>query len=184
MPEQVYWVKKIGNKIEKVLFDPINFFKRYKTENFTEILVYYCTLALIPALLTPLSTAAFPMLMKAITIPLPTAYLTFALMVYTLSIFGILITSAVYHALIWIVGGRKGIIKTFAAVVYASTPSLILGWIPMIGIIVSLWSLILTIVGLSKLHKISYWRSGFAVILLPLIIFFALFLLIFWPLIF
>lgn len=163
-------LKEIVKKIEKVLFDPINFFKDYKKEkeDFGEIIIYYVILSIIPAILGSIST--FPMLRGLMGLVIPRAYAALIFLVYIFSILGMLIGAGVTHLFVWIVGGRKGILKTIAAVIYASTPSLLFGWIPVVGVITSFWTLALTIIGVSKLHKISYLRSIFAIILLPFII--------------
>ncbi len=76
------------------------------------------------------------------------------------------IISAVYmHIWVYIVGGREGITETWKAVIYAATPSLLLGWIPVIGFVVGIWSLVLTIIGIRELQQISTGKAVLAVII-------------------
>jgi len=81
----------------------------------------------------------------------------------------ILIVAILMHIFIVIVGGRKGIEQTFKVVFYAMTPGFLFGWIPVIGIIANLWSLVLEVIGIRELHEISTARAVLAVFL-PLII--------------
>ncbi len=67
-------------------------------------------------------------------------------------------------------GGTKDIEQTIKTVMYASTPFLLLGWIPFIGIFGALWSFILWIIGVKELHEISSGRAAAAVILAALVI--------------
>jgi hypothetical protein len=58
-------------------------------------------------------------------------------------------------------------------VIYGSTPRLLLGWIPFLGILFALWSLVLCVLGVRELHGISTGKAAVAVvvaILIPLII--------------
>ena len=128
---------------------------------------------MVPSLINPLLLITFYSAFRSFILPLPILYLTLALMTYVFGVIGMLIVSTIYHGLVLLVGGRKWI-KTFAAVVYSSTPSLLLSWVPIIGFLAYVWSLILLVIGLAKIHKISYWRSAVAVILLPVILLFGL----------
>jgi len=57
---------------------------------------------------------------------------------------------------------------------YGSTPSLLLGWMPFIGFIFGIWSMIVSIIGVRRLHEISTGRAVLAyllgAIIIPLII--------------
>ena len=77
---------------------------------------------------------------------------------------------AIQHVFVLIVGGEKGFDQTIKAVLYGSTPNLLIGWIPLIGgIIGGIWSLILYMIGIRESHKISNRRAILAV-LLPIIV--------------
>lgn len=82
---------------------------------------------------------------------------------------GIFISGIILHIFVYIVGGRRGLDQTLKTVLYASTPELLLGWIPIIGIFVGIWSLILEILGIRELHEISTGRAILAV-LLPIVV--------------
>ena len=69
----------------------------------------------------------------------------------------------------YIVGGRKGIAQTIKTSIYASTPWLIIGWIPYIGDIAWLWGLVLMVIGIRQLQEITTGKAVLA-IFLPIII--------------
>lgn len=90
------------------------------------------------------------------------------------------IFAAWLHLWVSLFGGRKGIMQTFKTIMYGNTPHLLLGWIPFIGIIFILWSLVLGIFGIRELQEISTVKAiliiAIAVIIpFTLIILFAVF---------
>jgi len=87
------------------------------------------------------------------------------------------------HIWVYLVGGRKGLTQTFKALMYGATPSLLLGWISLLGffapiwviwaLIVEIWALIVEIIGIRQLHEISTGKAVAAVILaiiIPLVV--------------
>ena len=66
-------------------------------------------------------------------------------------------------------GGKNGLLQTIKAVIYGDTPSLILGWIPIINVIAMIWSLIVGVIGVRQLHGLSTGKAVLAVILAILI---------------
>ena len=86
---------------------------------------------------------------------------------------GTLILSAWIHLWVYLLGGRRGILRTVTAIAYGSTPSLILGWIPFLGIIFALWSLVLGVLGIRELQALSTAKAILAIalaLMIPLII--------------
>ena len=86
---------------------------------------------------------------------------------------GALIFGAWLHLWVYIFGGRLGIWQTIKTVMYGSTPSLLFGWIPFIGFVFTLWSLVLGILGISELQEISSLKATLAValaVMIPLIL--------------
>ena len=63
---------------------------------------------------------------------------------------GMLVFAAWVHLWVYVVGGRYGVMQTVNALFYGSTPSLLLGWIPFVGIIFSLKSLLLCVLGVGE----------------------------------
>ena len=84
-----------------------------------------------------------------------------------------LIFAAWVHLWVYIFGGRKGIMQTVNAIIYGHTPRLLFGWIPVIGFIFTLWSLVLNIFGIRELQEISGVKATLALaiaIIIPLAI--------------
>ena len=82
---------------------------------------------------------------------------------------GTLVFGAWLHLWVYVFGGRQGIWQTIKTVMYGSTPSLLLGWIPFIGFVFTLWSLILGILGTGELQEISSLKAILAVALAVMI---------------
>ncbi len=99
------------------------------------------------------------------TSPLPTTVLfpilTWASIIafYILMIAGAFIGGTILHIFVYIIGGRKGVSQTIKAVMYGSTPGLLLGWIPILGIFAWIWALILQIRGLRVLQGLTTGRA-------------------------
>ena len=49
---------------------------------------------------------------------------------------------------------------------YGLTPNLLLGWIPFIGFIAGIWSLVIEIVGIRQLHELTTGKAILAIVLL------------------
>ncbi|MBP2134426.1 hypothetical protein J2128_002392 [Methanomicrobium sp. W14] len=90
-------------------------------------------------------------------------------LMFVLSLFTIFLSGFMIHCFVLLFGGEKGYRMTFKSVFYASTPALLLGWIPFVNIIASIWYLILQIIGIKAYHEISTGKAV-AVVLVPIIL--------------
>ncbi|MCW7080940.1 MAG: YIP1 family protein [Candidatus Methanospirare jalkutatii] len=175
----------IVEKIKGFLFSPSETFDASKGDTLGDAFKYYIILLLIPALLSAVIAAvAFSLLAGFFgrMLPFMSASLAFAgvgaavvvfLYVLIAGAIGVLIGGLWLHIWVYLVGGRKGLTQTFKALMYGATPSLLLGWIPVIGFLASIWALIVEIIGIRQLHEISTGKAVAAVILaiiLPLIV--------------
>jgi len=86
-------------------------------------------------------------------------------MLFVFGIIATFISGAIIHIGVFIVGGKNGIEQTIKAVMYGSTPGLLLGWTPIIGAIAGLWSLVLEVLGIRQLQDITTGRAIIAVII-------------------
>jgi len=89
--------------------------------------------------------------------------------VFVAVLIGTIIGGVILHIFVYLVGGRQGIGQTIKAVIYAQTPNLLLGWIPFLGVITGIWTLVLEILGIRELQKLTTGRAVLAV-LLPVIL--------------
>lgn len=75
------------------------------------------------------------------------------------------------HLFVYLLGGRKGYTETVKALLFGSTPYMLIGWIPVIGVLIGgIWSLILSILGIRELHQVSTGKAAGAVILAAIIL--------------
>ncbi len=83
---------------------------------------------------------------------------------------GISFTSALYHVALKVFGGaHQGFEATFRVVNYSASAQ-VLSILPIVGtVIAGVWSLVLTIIGLQKVHQTTYARAILAV-LLPVLV--------------
>ncbi len=87
---------------------------------------------------------------------------------------GLLVMGLWIHLWAYIFGARQGLGQTVKTAFYANTPDYALGWIPMVSIATSIWSLVLFGVGLTRLQKLPTGKAAAAVIIgvvLPLILY-------------
>jgi hypothetical protein len=95
--------------------------------------------------------------------------LFFVYLLFLLMLFGVFLEGFMYHVFVLLLGGEKGFIATLKTVMYASTPWLLLGWIPYVSAIGALWSLILLILGIKETQEMTL-GSALLVILVPLVL--------------
>jgi hypothetical protein len=95
--------------------------------------------------------------------------LFFVYLLFLLMLFGVFVEGFMYHVFVLLLGGEKGFIATLKTVMYASTPWLLLGWIPYVSAIGALWSLILLILGIKETQDMTL-GSALLVILVPLVL--------------
>lgn len=64
-----------------------------------------------------------------------------------------------YHLIMPWFGGHQGMIRTFQALIYGSTPAFLLSWIPFINILAAFYSIYLSILGLIRLQQMETWKA-------------------------
>jgi len=153
-------------RLKGFLLDPVETFRKIRNDDSRVLLVYFGALFLLNAILSVLIGLFFGvgnMLLPSGMSLGSTAWLTgfFIIMIY--SVIFILLLSVWIHLWVYLFGGRKGIMQTFKAILYGDTPNLLLGWIPFIGIIFTLWSLVLGVMGIRELQEISTRNAVLAV---------------------
>lgn len=163
----------LGEKMKGFLMNPVETFKKVKDENLESLLKYFVILALVFSILGAMMIAA-GVSATPVNIPLMETYGgAFAVIfIATLiaSIAGLFIGAAIIHIFVYLLGGKKGYTQTVKAVGYGMTPHLLLGWIPYIGIIFSIWALVVYILGIRELQEMSTGKAVLAVILPAIII--------------
>jgi hypothetical protein len=167
--------------IKGFVLSPVETFRKVKDTDYGDTLAYFLVFAVIYTVLS----------VSVILVRLPQVWFTsiFGLLgIGTLSGFGIVIIAimmiiaalvilfigtAWLHLWVYLFGGRNGFRETLKALAFGETPALLLGWIPLLGLLALIWSLVLTFLGVRELHGISTGRALGAVILavmIPLLI--------------
>jgi hypothetical protein len=76
-----------------------------------------------------------------------------------------LILPLVSHALVILLGGRRPLTDTFQMYFYASTPSLLLNWVPCLGSLAPLISFGNVFRGIKQINGFPFWKAAVAVLL-------------------
>ncbi len=167
-------------KVKGFLFEPSKTFDATKGENLDEAIKYYAIIAAIYsaifAVLLAFMGTIFGSMMGGRNLGMlmgagagAGGAIIFFVFFMILVIIGAFIGGAILHIFVYIVGGRKGIAQTIKAVMYGSTPGLLLGWIPIIGFIAGIWSLVIEILGIRQLHELTTGKEVLAVVLLIIV---------------
>ncbi len=167
-------------KVKGFLLEPSKTFDATKGENLDEAIKYYAVIAAIYsaifAVLLAFVGTLFGSMMGGRNLGLlmgagagAGGAVIFFVLFMIFAIIGAFIGGAILHIFVYLVGGRKGIEQTIKAVMYGSTPGLLLGWIPIIGFIAAIWSLVVEIIGIRQLHELTTGKAVLSVLILIII---------------
>lgn len=156
--------KKLFKKIKGFLLSPSKAFKaEEKTklgDTFKYALVGLVVMGLLSGLIAAFTGGAI-------------AFVSVLFMAIIGGTVAILIGGLWLHLWAYLFGAKKGVAQTIKIVAYANTPGYYLGWIPLINIVAGIWTIVLEVIGLTKLQKLSTGRAVGAVliaIIIPLVI--------------
>lgn len=161
-------------KVKGFFLTPVESFQKVKSDDLSTILTYFAILVVINAILSAivavfwLSGSPYSSILGGAAGPVMVFFIVLVAEFICTLIFG-----AWLHLWVYVLGGRKGIMQTISSVIHGSTPSLLLGWIPIVGILFSLWSIVLWALGVRELQEMSTGKAILAVfvaIIIPLII--------------
>lgn len=154
------------DRVKGFFLKPVETFRESEKDDLSTVLTYFGVLLIFYAVLSSLVDAVFGTVgAVGIAADLITTFIG--------GFIGMLVFAAWVHLWVYIVGGRNGIMQTVNALFYGSTPGLLLSWIPYVGIIFSLWSLVLYVLGIRELQGISTARAVIAVaiaVIIPLVL--------------
>jgi hypothetical protein len=166
-----YFLLMFSDIVEKVkgfLSDPVETFRHLRDDDLSTAIKYYIILLVFYSVISGI-IAMFGFHAFSAATSLPAMGIYSIVFFFIAGLLGIFISGIILHIFVYIVGGRRGLDQTLKTVLYASTPGLLLGWIPIIGIFVGIWGLVLEILGIRELHEISTGRAILAV-LLPVVV--------------
>nr|QNO53711.1 hypothetical protein ONPGGGGH_00009 [Methanosarcinales archaeon ANME-1 ERB6] len=182
-------VLSIGERIKGFLFSPSDTFDASKEDTVGDALKYFVVIlaifAVLFAILIAVAFSLFAGMFGMLGVPMMPfgaamgagLAVGFFIGVLVGGIIGVFIDGLWLHLWVYLVGGRNGVGQTIKAVMYGATPSFLLGWIPIVGIIAGIWALIVGIIGVRQLHELSTGKAVLAVIIaiaIPLIIYVAI----------
>ncbi len=168
-------INTLIDKAKGFLIAPVEMFQQSRTDEPAAVFTYFVALLLVNAIFSALIAAVALNTLSMFAglnlgIPLPA-------IVFVAALFGgfifTLVFSAWLHLWVYIFGGRKGFMQTLNAMIYGHTPRLLFGWIPFIGFIFTLWSLVLNIIGIRELQEIDTVKATIAVaiaVMIPVIL--------------
>jgi len=161
-------------KIRGFMFNPSQAFRRVKDEEAAETVKYLMILAVFYAIMSALLTAieifTHPFLMGLFSMgpnPVePILFVSWIIVILVVTLVVAVIFGFWLHIWVYLLGGRKGVWQTEKSVFYNLTPTLLLGWIPVIGPLVGgVWSVIIGVIGVRELHNMPDTKAAFAVVL-------------------
>jgi hypothetical protein len=160
----------ISDKIRGFLFSPSEAFWKVRDEDLKDTTLYFIVISVIYTLLSTLLTVIAVSKHPALVL----FGLGFGRGNIVLSFFIILaltVVMAVVYAFwlhLWIIllCGKKGIGKTIKTVFYYLTPTMLIGWIPVIGAFAaSVWSVVVGIIGIQELFQVSFGKALLTILL-------------------
>jgi hypothetical protein len=183
-------------RIPRFLLKPREAFKEAKNEALSSAAFTVIPLVLLfAALVTGMGMLISPAVLFGPLAPLVTgsgllgsgpalvAFIGGILIIVVLCLIAFVVKSAWLHLFVSALGGRQGLEQTVKAVFYAAIPVLLLGWIPLVGLLAgALWAIVILIYGVEVLQGISSgralaavflaWMAGFLLfVILPLLFF-------------
>lgn len=162
-------------KVQGFLAEPAETFRKARDDDLRTVLMYAAPLLVFDAVMTALVALLeylfFPTVLPSLFGPLfPAAMFAGVLLSGTIVL---LLFTVWVHILVCLAGGQKGIFPTFKALACGLTPSWLFHWIPVIGILFDLWSIVLMMIGIRELQEISSGRAlvvMFIAIMVPVFI--------------
>ena len=165
--------------IKGFFLSPVETFRKVKDTDYNDTLMYFLVLVLINTalsvliMLVSLSSmwTVFNGMFERLGIGTMSGsgIVIIAVLMIIVALVLLFIGAAWLHLWVYLFGGRKGYRETLKALAFGETPALLLGWIPLVGFLAGIWSLVLSILGVRELHGISTARALGAVILALLI---------------
>lgn len=151
--------------IKGFMLSPVETFPKVRGADLGDSLKYFLILVVINTILSVIvglvalsaMWTAFNSIFESLGLAVPTAagvgIIVFAILMIFVTLLMLFIGAAWLHIFVHLLGGRKGYLETVKTIAYGSTPYLLIGWIPLIGIIGAIWSFALEILGVREFRK-------------------------------
>ncbi len=159
-------------KAKGFLYEPTRAFETSKEEPLEEAVKYYLFIAAVYSLLSAIMTGIIysivsPMISKYNVLTEPHGFAeTFAdfFQSFILMLICVFIWGALLHVFAYMLGGRLHISRSIKVAMYSSTPLILLGWIPVLGIFGWIWGGALNVVGLHQYQDLPEGKAIVAVL--------------------
>ncbi len=149
---------EFGEKIRGMISNPVETFEKLKKEEIAETFKYFAIMAIIPSVLggiiyyfgiSALFSPKYPLIRNPIAV-MVLNYIGFWI--------GLLVGGVWYHLWLIVTGYKGKLTDTYRGLIYGMTPTFLFSWIPVVGFIAGIWTLILWFIGLSKYGRVKWWR--------------------------
>lgn len=160
----------IIDKVKQIISNPTGFFESLSENGIKDCYVYFLLVSLVYAVLGTILSVAFRSFGFAV-LPADEAALgvgiAFASGIgsWIAGLVFIFVGIAIWHVWLMIFGARVPFEKTMQTSIYAATPFYVFGWIPILGVLAGIWTMVLNIIALPKTHGLSTTKSVIAVLL-------------------
>ena len=180
--------------IKGFLMQPVESFRKVRGTSLGDAIKYFLILVIINVILTMIVDLVFAsailstltetigqMGMGEVFLIETIGMVVLAIILIILMLVLLFVVAGWLHLFVYLLGGRKGYAETAKALIFGSTPYMLIGWIPLIGLFIGgIWSLILGILGIRELHQVSTGRAAGAVIISAFILFIVVVLVAAW----
>lgn len=170
MPDNIF------SRIRGMLIRPVETFREAKDDPQKDVLTYLFILMMFSTLMGMLAAAAGFGPAGQNKPPDILLLVVSVVIVPVLGILSYILLSLWVHLWVWVFGGRQQSMRTFNALAYSSTPSLLFGWMPFISLVFALWALVLLFFGIRECQEMTTRQALLAVFgaVLPVIVLVAL----------
>jgi hypothetical protein len=160
----------IPDKIRGFLFSPSEAFWQVRDEDLKETTLYFIVISVIYTLLSTLITGIAVSKHPALILfglGFGSGNIVLSFFIILALTIGITVAYAFWlHLWIIVICGKRGIRKTIKTVFYYVTPTMLIGWIPVIGAFAApVWSVVVGIIGIQELFQVSFGRALIAILI-------------------
>ena len=168
-------IKKLLFRIWEILRHPAKTYQEVYNEGLKEAMLYFLTiLVILTVIMLILGAIFFSLFIAQYLEEFPLLkWISFPSLVIFIPISGfilLIISGLILHLFVRLLGGRQGFKTTLKTCAYSSTPLVLSFWFLPLIIITTVWSIILTIIGIQEMQKISKIRAIGSVLLPPVVI--------------